>query len=99
MRNDIKKYIKGCDTCQRSKVQHGKKATPLHPLPVPSAPWEEISIDLIGPLPKSGESDAILVIVDRFSKMIQLKATRTDLTSSQLAEIYRDEIWKLHRIP
>lgn len=99
MRNDIKKYIKGCDTCQRSKVQHGKKAAPLHPLPVPSAPWEEISIDLIGPLPKSGENDAILVIVDRFSKMIRLKATRTDLTSSQLAEIYRDEIWKLHGIP
>ncbi len=99
MRNNIKKYIKGCDTCQCNKVQHEKKAAPLHLLPIPSAPWEEISIDLIGPLPKSGENNAILVIVDRFSKMIWLKATRTDLTSMQLAEIYWNEIWKLHGIP
>jgi hypothetical protein len=79
MRNDIKRYIKGCDSCQRNKIIHGKKAAPLHPLPIPSAPWEEISIDLIRPLPLSNDKDAILVIVDRFSKMIRLIATKTDL--------------------
>jgi hypothetical protein len=99
MRNEIKKYVKGCDSCQRNKVHHEKKAAPLHPLPTPLGPWEEITIDLIRPLPISEDKDAILVIVDRFSKMIRLIATRTNLSSAELAKIYRDEIWKLHGIP
>ena len=99
MRSEIKKYIKGCDACQRNKVRHDKKAAPLHPLPVPNGPWEEITIDLIGPLPTSEGKDAILVIVDRFSKMIRLTPTLTNLTSTELAKIYRNEIWKLHGIP
>jgi hypothetical protein len=76
-----------------------QKAAPLHPLPIPEGPWEEISIDKIGPLPKSGNHDAILVIVDRFSKMIRLFPTETTLSLGGLAKIYQDEIWKLHGIP
>jgi len=41
-----------------------KKAVPLHPLPIPKTPWEEISIDIIGPLPRSEDKDAILVVMD-----------------------------------
>jgi len=43
--------------------------------------------------------DVIVVIVDRFTKMIRLKATTTNVSSEGIAKIYRDEIWKLHRIP
>jgi len=41
-----------------------KKAVPLHPLPILKTLWKEISIDVIGPLPKSEDKDAILVVVD-----------------------------------
>jgi len=41
-----------------------KKAAPLHPLSTPKTPWEEISIDIIGPLPRLEDKDAILVVVD-----------------------------------
>jgi len=47
-----------------------KKAGELHLLTTPEYPWKEISINIIGPLPKSNEKDAIVVIVDRFTKMI-----------------------------
>ena len=43
--------------------------------------------------------DAILVIVDCFTKMIRLKATMTNLSSKGVAKIYRDKIWKIHGIP
>jgi len=43
--------------------------------------------------------DAIVVIVDRFTKMIQLKATTTNIFSKEIANIYRDEIWKIHGVP
>ena len=66
---------------------------------IPEGPWQDISINMIGPLPRSNEMDAILVIVDRFTKMIRLKATTTSLSSEGVAKIYRDEIWKIHGIP
>ena len=66
---------------------------------IPEGPWQDISIDMIGPLPKSTEMDAILVIVDRFTKMIRLKVTTTNLSSEGVAKIYRDKVWKIHGIP
>jgi len=36
----------------------------LHPLEIPKELWQEISIDIIRPLPKSNGMDVIVVIVD-----------------------------------
>ena len=76
-----------------------KKVEELHSLKIPEGPWKEISINIIGPLPKSNEKDVIVVIVDQFTKMIWLKATMINVSSEKIAKIYQDEIWKLHRIP
>ena len=43
--------------------------------------------------------DAIVIIVNRFTKMICLKVTTTNISSEGMAKIYRDNIWKLHGIP
>jgi len=99
LKEDVKKYVQGYVKCQQNKVQHQKKAGELHPLEIPEGPWQDISIDMIGPLPRSNEMDAILVIVDHFTKMIRLKVTMTNLSSEGVAKIYRDEIWKIHGIP
>ena len=40
-----------------------------------------------------------MVIVGRFTKMIQLKTTMMNISSEGIAKIYRDEVWKLHGIP
>ena len=42
--------------------------------------------------------DTIVVIVDQFTKMIQLKATTTNISSEGIAKIYRDNIQKLHGV-
>ena len=70
LKEDIKKYIQGCFKCQQNKVQHQKKSGELHPLEIPQEPWQEISINIIGPLPRSNGMDVIVVIVDQFTKMI-----------------------------
>ena len=64
LKEDIKKYVQGCLKCQQNKVQHQQRAGKLHPLEILKGPWQEISIDMIGPLPSSNGMDAILVIVD-----------------------------------
>jgi len=70
LKKDVKKYVQGCFKCQQNKIQHQKKLGELHPLEIPQGPWQEISIDIVRPLPKSNEMDAIVVIVDRFTKII-----------------------------
>ena len=70
----------------------------MHPLDIPQGPWQEISINIIRPLLKSNRIDAIVVIVDWFTKMIHLKATTTNISSEGIAKIYQDNIWKLHGI-
>ena len=92
LKEDIKKYVQGCLKCQQNKVQHQRKTGKLHPLEIPKGPWQEISIDIIGPLPKSNGMDIIVVIVDQFMKIIRLKATTTNISLEGIAKIYRDNI-------
>jgi len=99
LKEDIKKYVQGCFKCQQNKVQHQRKAGELHPLEILKGPWQEISIDIIEPLPKSNGMDATVVIFDRFTKMIRLKTITMNISSEGIAKIYRDDIWKLHGIP
>jgi len=40
-----------------------------------------------------------VVIVNRFTKIIRLKAMITNISSEEIAKIYWDKIWKLHGIP
>jgi len=70
LKKDIKKYVQGCFKYQQNKVQHQRKLEELHLLEISQGPWQEISINIIGPLPKSNRMDAIMVIVDQFTKMI-----------------------------
>jgi len=75
-----------------------KKVGKLHLLGIPEGLWQEISINIIGPLPKSNNKDAIVIIVDQFTKMIRLKIMTIAVSSQDIAKIYRNEIWKIHGV-
>ena len=64
LKEDIKKYVQGCFKYQQNKVQHQKKSEELHPLEIHQELWQEISIDIIGLLPRSNGMDTIVAIVD-----------------------------------
>ncbi|CAI7841259.1 unnamed protein product [Closterium sp. NIES-53] len=78
MANDVQKFVTSCDTCQRMKSSKQKKAGLLQPLPVPEQPWQVVSLDFITGLPPTNVGhDAILVVIDKFSKMGHLIPTHT----------------------
>ena len=76
----------------------GKK-TLLNLNVVPDILWEIILVDLMDPLPESKGKNTIMVVVNQFSKMIQLFLVSTKITSQGMAKIFRDKIFKLHSIP
>lgn len=71
MGSDISQIVKRCVQCQRSKVGRHTKS-PLAPIAPPSARFEHINIDLIGPLPPSGNKSYCVTIIDRFTRWIEV---------------------------
>ena len=99
MRNDIKEYVLGCPTCQRTKTSRDKPHGFLKTLEVPRLPWRNISMDFIEPLPPSHGFDSILVIVDRLTKWAIYIPTTTRLTAPNLAQLIIDNVISQHGIP
>ena len=98
--SDVQHYVGKCLQCQRNKANHQKSMGLLQPLPRPDDRWTEISMDFVGPLPKTPRgADFLLVIVDRYSKMIQLIATHQRLKAAELADIFFRHIVRLFGIP
>ena len=92
----IASYVKGCDRCNRTKTFPAKPAGKLVPTQIPKDIWEIITVDLITGLPESQGYDAILVIIDRLSKLLHALPTTGTVTSEGLARLFRDHVWKHH---
>ena len=95
----VKRYVEGCDQCQRMKNKAEIPAGKLRPNQVPERLWQHISVDFITKLPVSKGYDSILVVCDRFSKMSHFVATTEKATVEGLARLFRDNVWKLHGLP
>ena len=99
MREYIKNYCKSCTTCMRAKPQRHKPYGTLQQLPIPPRPWESISMDFIETLPMSGDYNAILVIVDRFSKQSIFIPTTNECSSEDLAQLFVLHVFSKHGVP
>ena len=65
----IQRYVTSCDECQRNKPSQQSPMGLLQPLPIPTRPWQQVSMDLITALPRSRSgNDAIVVFVDKLTK-------------------------------
>ena len=100
----VKRYVQGCDSCQRNKYSREKPYGLLQPNEVPGGPWEIVTVDLITQLPpamdfRGEKKTAILVVVDRLTKRAHFYATDDTVTSSQVANVFYNEVFKLHGLP
>jgi hypothetical protein len=100
MKREIARYVSEYDICQRVKASHLKIDSSLQPLPIPSWKWEDISMDFIVGLPNTSQRhDSIWVIVDRLTKTAHFLPVHTTYNAKKYAEIYLDQIVRLHVIP
>jgi len=100
MRRDVREYIASCDKCQRNKANNQVPPGLLTPLEIPTALWESISMDLITQLPETERGKtAIVVFVDRLSKMVRLVPVKTSIDAKEYAHLFVREIFAKHGLP
>ena len=93
------KYVEGYDLYQKIKNRTEKLAGKLKLSKVLEKSWTYLIVDFIMKLTGVVEKDAILVICNRLSKMTHFVATIERMSVERLARLFRDNIWKLHRLP
>lgn len=99
MKNDVCQYVANCISCQQSKYDHRRSLGLLCPLPIPTRPWEDLSLDFIVGLPNFQGHSTILVAIDRFSKGVHLGMLPTQYSASGMARMFMDIVGKIHSMP
>ena len=92
MDRDAERRCAECYGCQM--VTKNVPPPPLKSTPLPNQPWEEVAVDLMGPLP-SGEH--LLVLVDYYSRWMEVDVIRT--TSSKTIIHCLDAQFARHGLP
>ncbi|XP_013167322.1 PREDICTED: uncharacterized protein K02A2.6-like [Papilio xuthus] len=81
---DSEQMVKSCKGC--TLVSLPNPPAPMKRRELPSEPWVEIAMDLLGPLPNN---DYILVIIDYYSRYKEIKITKT-ITSVTIIKILKE---------
>lgn len=69
------------------------------PLPIPSTPWENVSMENVRGLPMSRKGHDFLFVVDQFSKMCVLTPCKKTISSHEVVELLFANIWVPFGLP
>jgi hypothetical protein len=99
MKQAVENFIKQCVICQQAKHCNTHPPGLLQPLPIPQGVWRDLSMDFIEGLPKSQGYSVILVVVDQLTKYAHFMAVKHPYTAADIAQLFMDNIVKLHGLP
>ncbi|GJP45881.1 hypothetical protein CLOM_g5223 [Closterium sp. NIES-68] len=96
----VQRYVAACPICQRMKSSHQRPTGLLQPLKPPQRPWQYVTMDFVTGLPaEPSGNDAVLVVVDRLTKMAHFAPCSTTITAEETARLFISTVVRLHVIP
>ena len=99
MSREIKSFVNTCDVCQKTKPRRHAPIGLLQPIPIPSQPFEVVTMDFIPELPLSNGFDNILVIVDKLTKYAIFIPTTTRIGEVETAKLFFKHVIAKFGIP
>ena len=98
MVSDVERWCGACIVCAAVNQGRPGRANLRRPDP-PKGPWEFLQVDFIGPLPSArGGYRYCLVIIDKFSKWVEVIPTRNN-TANTVARVLANQIIPLWGAP
>jgi reverse transcriptase-like protein/integrase-like protein/chromodomain-containing protein len=98
MGDNIRQFIRNCDSCAANKAWRTRRQGFLKPLPIPDRVWSEISMDFVIDLPESEGCTNMVVITDRLSKGVVAGGLK-DITVDSLVKWFLHHYYPYHFLP
>uniref|UniRef100_L7J7U2 RNA-directed DNA polymerase n=1 Tax=Pyricularia oryzae (strain P131) TaxID=1143193 RepID=L7J7U2_PYRO1 len=105
IRQEVRKAIKNCELCAKSKSAKHKPYGLIQPLPAPSKAWQTVTMDFIVKLPPSEKPltkikyNSILVIVDKLTKYAYFLPYKESSNAEEIAYTFLRVIVSNHGLP
>ena len=99
MRQLINYYIRNCYTCSRAKLRRHAKYRVLKLSSVLSKTWRDLLVNFVIGLLKSIEYNAIMIYVNRLTKMRHFVSTINEITAKGTANLFINNVYRLHGFP
>ncbi|CAI7775059.1 unnamed protein product [Closterium sp. NIES-54] len=94
------RYVSSCRVCQAMKSTRQWPAGLLQPLEPPERPLQQVTMDFVTGMPaRPSGNDAVLVVVDRLTKMAHFAPCRTTITAEETERLFISTVVRLHGIP
>lgn len=93
VQEEVKRYVRSCDTCQRTYPKSKVRKAPLGQMPLIDTPFKRVAVDIIGPLKPFTRSGNryILTMVDfatRYPDAVALPAIDSATVTEGLVEMF-----------
>ena len=92
IQGNVSRHCKSCDICQKVVNKRSVPKVPLQKMPLIDMPFEQVAIDLIGPIsPPSEGHQYILTLVDyatHYPEVVPLKKIDTEAVAQALVDIF-----------
>lgn len=99
MDQDVRNYVRKCEICRSAKAPNVCLRPPMGQMKQASEPFEFLTLDFVGPLPRSRTGmDNLLVVTDVFSKFSILKPMRNQ-KAENLCKFVENEIFLVYGVP
>lgn len=96
---EVKNYIRSCDTCLANKSTNQARPGLMGQPKKVHRPFETLSVDLHGPLPRSKKGNVyVMVVADYFSKYVFLFPIRK-ATASTIIQKLEENVLLVHGVP
>lgn len=99
MKADISRYVKKCHVCLSSKASNRARAGLMGAEKKISFPFQLISVDLMGPFPRSKNGNTfLLVVADWFTKFVLLQPLRK-ATAKSVVNFLENQVFLVYGVP
>lgn len=99
MHESVYRYIRDCEHCKRVKPSNENKTTPIGQYRNPERAGNMLSIDIMGPWPRSKYGNQyIFVVIDCFTRYIWIKTMR-DCTTTAVTKFLEKTVFTANGCP